>query len=262
MTCEQAKQQFADSLAGQLDAAGRTALDGHLAACPTCRIEMEPARRLWHALDALPEVEPGPALRPRFYQMLEAYEAGQTQKKERRSWFAWWPQQPAIQLALTAAMMVVGIGIGHFGASKTDNREISTLRGEVNTMRQLVTLSLLQQQSASDRLKGVNYSYRVEQSDTEVLSALLRTVNQDDNVNVRLAAVDALRTFGDSPVARRGIVQALGKQNSPLVQAAIVDAITELRDRNAAPALKALLANQQFDPSVKSRLESAVKELQ
>ena len=56
-------------------------------------------------------------------------------------------------------------------------------------MRQLVTLSLLQQQSAGDRLQGVNWSYRVEQPDTAVLAALLTTVNHDPNVNVRLAAV-------------------------------------------------------------------------
>ena len=50
----------------------------------------------------------------------------------------------------------------------------------------------MQQQSASDRLRGVNYAYRVEQSDPEVLGALLTTVNHDPSVNVRLAAVDAV----------------------------------------------------------------------
>ncbi len=71
-------------------------------------------------------------------------------------------------------------------------------------MRQLVALSLLQQQNASDRLRGVNYAYRVEQSDPQVLSALLTTLDHDSNVNVRLAAVDAVRNFTDSPVGRKG----------------------------------------------------------
>ena len=53
-------------------------------------------------------------------------------------------------------------------------------------------LSLMQQQSAGERLRGVSYAYQAPASDTEVLSALLATVNQDESVGVRLAAVDAL----------------------------------------------------------------------
>jgi HEAT repeat protein len=122
-------------------------------------------------------------------------------------------------------------------------------------------LSLLQQQSASDRLRGVSWSYRVEQSDTEVLSALLHTVNQDSNVSVRLAAVDALRNFGDSPVARKGITQSLLKQTSPMVQIALVDVLVELRERPAVPTLKLLLATPDLDKSVKSKIESAIAQL-
>ncbi len=76
-------------------------------------------------------------------------------------------------------------------------------------MRQLVTLSLLQQQSASERLRGVDYAYRVDQSDTQVLAALLHAVNHDPNVNVRLAAVDALRKFAGSPAVRGTLDQSL-----------------------------------------------------
>ncbi len=129
-------------------------------------------------------------------------------------------------------------------------------------MRQLVTLSLLQQQSASERLRGVNYAYRVEQSDPEVLGALLTTVNHDSNINVRLAAVDALRKFADSPVGRRGLVQALAKQSSPLVQIAILDQIVELHEKSAAQSVKFLLSSPDLNPDVKQRAEWALKQLQ
>ena len=129
-------------------------------------------------------------------------------------------------------------------------------------MRQLVALSLLQQQSASDRLRGVNFAYRVEQSDPQVLSALLTTVNHDPNTNVRLAAVDALRNFTDNPIGRKGLVQALAKQESPLVQIAIVDQIVELHEKSAAPAVQFLLASENLNPEVKQRAQWALKQLQ
>ena len=129
-------------------------------------------------------------------------------------------------------------------------------------MRQLVALSLLQQQNASDRLRGVNYTYRVEQDDPQVLSALLTTLDHDPNVNVRLAAVDALKNFTDSPVGRRGLVQALAKQESPLVQIAILDQMVELREKSGAPAIERLVSNQDVNPDVRQRAQWALKQLQ
>ena len=88
-------------------------------------------------------------------------------------------------------------------------------------MRQLVALSLMQQQSASDRLRGVSWAYRAEPSDREVLGALVTAVNHDANVNVRLAAVDALRRFSASPETGRAALQSLSKQTTPIVKAMV-----------------------------------------
>ena len=57
----------------------------------------------------------------------------------------------------------------------------------------MFALSLLQQQSASDRLRGVSYSYQMDKGDVQIREALLETLNSDSSVDVRLAAVDALR---------------------------------------------------------------------
>jgi HEAT repeat protein len=128
-------------------------------------------------------------------------------------------------------------------------------------MRQLVTLSLLQQQSASERLKGVSWSYQVPQSDTEVLAALLQTVNQDASVNVRLAAVDALRQFRSSPVMRKGLVNSLAKQSSPLVQIGVIDLLVELNEKPAIAPLNRLLESSDLDPNVRHRAKWAVQQL-
>ncbi len=129
-------------------------------------------------------------------------------------------------------------------------------------MRQMVALSLLQQQGASDRLKGVNYAIRFEQPDTEVLAALLYTVNHDPNINVRLAAVDALRSYADSPVARRGLLQAINKQDSPMVQIALIDQLADLRDHAAVPTLQVLAKNQDVNPEVRQRATWALGRIQ
>jgi hypothetical protein len=144
------------------------------------------------------------------------------------------------------------------GGGGNSAEQMAELRDEMRGMRQLVTLSLLQQQSAAERLRGVSWSYRAEPDDVEVLSALLTTINQDANVDVRLAAIDALRKFADSPVAQRGIGQALPRQQSPLVQIELIDLITEFRIRSARPQLQRLADLPDLDENVRRRVEQAL----
>lgn len=256
MNCEEARTRFVDYWRGALD---ESAFDfhAHLSSCEHCRAEAEQLRNLWTTLDQLPEESPSNRLRVRFYDSLREWRQRESDRRER----FWWSRQPAFQVAFGLAILVIGAGIGHFTAGRGSS-EVAQLRGEVYNMRQMVTLSLLQQQNATDRLRGVNWSYRVEQSDPEVLGALLTTVNHDPNINVRLAAVDALRNFSDSPVGRKGLVQALGKQDSPLVQIAILDQIVELHEKAGAQSIKFLLSTKDLNPDVKQRAEWALRQIQ
>ena len=129
-------------------------------------------------------------------------------------------------------------------------------------MRQLVALSLLQQQSASERLRGVSWAYRAESSDTEVLSALVSAINHDTNVNVRLAAVDALHAFAASPVTRQAVVQALPQQTTPIVQVALIDLLVDLKEPKGAGELRKLAMAESADIGVRQRAQWALEKLQ
>jgi len=109
--------------------------------------------------------------------------------------------------------------------SKESTRgEIDQLRAEMDTMSRAVTISLLQHQSASERLRAVSWS-RVAGSDNQVLTALLDSARHDPNVNVRLAAVDALAAHADSGPVRTGLIDTLAMESSPLVQLAVLEAV-------------------------------------
>ncbi len=129
-------------------------------------------------------------------------------------------------------------------------------------MRQLVTLSLLEQQSASERLRGVSWAVRAEPSDTEILDALVKAVNHDSNVNVRLAAVDALRPFAANPTARDAVLQALPAQTDPIVQVALIDLLVDLKEKDAAQELQRVAVNGSTDSGVRQRAQWALEKLQ
>ena len=259
MNCEETKLILPEYLSQSLGEAQELAFESHLTTCGACRAETDRLGSLWRGLALLPETmpEPGAHLRDRFYDSLAAYKHG---LEEKRSWknklAAFWPQQPAWQMAISFSLLVMGVGVGY--GLRTEKKEVqpvagaevAQLRGEVSNMRQMVALSLMQQQSAGERLRGVSWAYRVESSDSEVLSALLSTVNNDQSVNVRLAAVDALHAFGASPVTRTAVVQAIPKQNSPLVQIALIDLLVDLKVTDSASELKRLASDNTIDGDI------------
>jgi hypothetical protein len=271
MNCDLARLILPEYLSQSLGESQELAFSAHLSTCDACRAETERLGSLWRGLALLPDTlpEPGPNVRDRFYESLAAYRHGlesapRNTFKEKLA--ALWPKQPVFQMAISFALLVMGIGVGYQMQREKPvqpvvGSEVAQLRGEVSNMRQMVALSLMQQQSAGERLRGVSWAYRVESTDTEVLSALLTTVNNDASVNVRLAAADALHAFGASPVTRTAIVQSIRKQTSPLVQIALIELLVDLKVTDAAPELKKLAADSTIDGSVRERANWALGKL-
>src|ERR1035437_2116202 len=156
-----------------------------------------------------------------------------------------------------------GIFWGRPGAQpRGPSPDVAQLTGQVEALRQLVTLSLLQEQSPSSRLRGVTYSYQMARPDAQVEQALLYAVNHDSNVNVRLSAVDALEKYTASPRIRRALADAVPVQDSPLVQIALMDLLVQLNDKEAAPALRQLAQDAQADNQVRQYAAWAIQRME
>jgi hypothetical protein len=164
---------------------------------------------------------------------------------------------------LACALLVAGVFLGRFVAQPRGvSPDVAQLQGQVESLRQLVTLSLLQEQSPSSRLRGVTYSYQMARPDAQVEQALLYAVNHDSNVNVRLSAVDALEKYAANPQIRRALADAVPVQDSPLVQIALVDLLVLLNDKEAAPALRKLAQDAQADNQVRQHAAWAIQRME
>jgi len=84
--------------------------------------------------------------------------------------------------------------------------------------------------------------------DPKVLDALLHTLRYDNSVDVRLASLDALSRYGSRPEVRRGLIEALPGQQSPLVQVALIDLLVDLHDPNAVQQFKRFQQRPQSGP--------------
>jgi hypothetical protein len=268
MKCSELGPRVADYLVGDLDEASRSEIDGHLVGCALCRRELESLSRLWTKLGTLEDEAPSPALEHRFSAMLAGYrEAAVPQRRAARGWSlagwlgTWSPASLALQVGLALLFLTVGMTAGHYVSlgSRPDG-DLATMRAEIHTMRRLVALSLLEQQSASERLRGVSYS-RLAEPDAGVTAALLDKLNLDPNINVRLATVDALSKLADQPTVRLGLIESLARQDSPLVQIAVIDLLVQIHERSSTEALRRMVNDSTLNKTVRERAELGLREL-
>jgi hypothetical protein len=267
MTCGDYQERFSDYLAGEMDDDQRNALDEHLAGCMDCRLHFEEVKTVWKELGALPEREPSPSLRSGFYAMLAREKYRQEEKSsfsERfGSWIAsLWPRRPAYQFAMAVVFLAVGLFAGsQLRPGVVRNGEIADLQREIAGLRQAVSVSLMNQASSTERLRGVQYSSQVESPSAPLITTLLNKLNNDPNVNIRLAAVEALYVFSDRPAVRDELIASLSEQTSPLVQISLIDLLVEVREGRSLEALRELLQDEGTDQNVKQYTETRMKEL-
>jgi len=298
MNCNEAIELLTESLAAPLGGRAAADLAAHLATCDACRAEAAGMRRIWEELERLPDEIPGEEMRQRFASNLDRYHeaaggrglsgplGGPRRFLERLSaglegWLAGWlPRRPLAQAGLAAATLAIGLLIGSLhgfglprggtapaigagsanGAGGTSGGEIHALRDEVRSLSRLVTLSLLKQDSASERLRGVSFGRAAGSSDDRVLQALLDTLRHDPDVNVRLATVDALAPALEQPAVRGQLVQEVGTQRSPMVQIALIDMLLA-RDRTGTERqLLDLTASPSLDATVRGYLRTRLRQ--
>lgn len=253
MTCQDAMERVSESLAG--GSPQDEALARHLESCPSCRAESRRIERIWHRLGELPAPEPSPALRRRFEAMLEdatreqaawtsASPAGRAERFGRMG-FA-----PRPMVLAAAAALVVGVGCGLLLAELRPDPQVESLRAEVGALHEMVALSLLEQDSPSRRLKGVQYGSSQGTPPPPVQEALVRAVDADPNVNVRLAALDALAPVaGETRVLNR-LLRSLPSQESALVQIAMIDLLLDADGPEARKVVSQLAEDPDLPPEV------------
>jgi HEAT repeat protein len=101
----------------------------------------------------------------------------------------------------------------------------------------------------------------MQTTEPEVISALIQAVSGDANVNVRLAAIDALSKASGSAGVLRSLTQSLPMQDSPMVQAALIDYLVDAHDRQALGTLRKLALQPDLNPAVRERTHFALQQL-
>jgi hypothetical protein len=201
--------------------------------------------------------EPTGDLDHRFYQML-ALEKGSKSSFSWREFFSW--PQLAPKLALAAVMLVIGVSIGYFikPQASSSNNQMAELTQQVVDMKEMMMLSMLEKESATERLKAVSLTSDMNSASQKVTNALLETLNNDENLNVRLAALEALKPYARDSKVREALVRSISVQESPLVQVALAETMAQMQVKSSVKELEKIMKSDKTPADAKSRIKQSI----
>lgn len=268
MNCVFDKEKLWSLALNELSETEKSTVNLHVSECKACADELNEIMTFWNITAVLPTPEPSADLKSRFMGELEAYKQKELAKtsfltglKDRLNGFVTSITTPKLGYGL--AMLVMGIVLTtvYFQWSGSDKTEVQALSSEVKEMREMLALTLLEHPSASERLRAVSYVNDIDTVDNRMKDALLVTLNNDENVNVRLTALETLSKMATDPKVREGLIQSINYQDSPLVQSALADLMLSIQEKKSVRSFQKLLKKPETNEAIKTKIKETIHQL-
>ncbi len=266
MKCEEVQQLLIDYQDNKIENALHEELAKHLETCDKCRTEAQEMKSVLQSISEVPFEKPDERLRKNFNTMVQnelnklhsfTEHNGTTKSKSVIQSFS-----PLLKIAAGFALLIVGVLIGlklKTVSKSPQSDQLTDLRKEVKEMKEVLMLTMIDQTSASQRIKAVNYADDISNPNPKVINALINTLNTDRNVNVRLAAAYSLAKFADNASVRDSLVESLGKQTEPIIQVVLINTLAEKREFKAIKPMQEIISNKNSLQEVKDIALKCIK---
>ncbi len=253
MKCKECQELMVGYAQEELNAQEKEQYEIHLQNCNDCQSKLRETKELLNIIDLSSAVEPSSALRSEFMDSLNIEKSRIGAQKVREVNFS----KNFYRIAAAVALLIIGYSAGtlisHGG--DTDTNELSELKKEVQSMKQMVMMSMLRDESASERIQAVNYVEGFDEPSEEVIETLLRTLNEDESPNVRRAAINALEKFAYDEHVRLMLIRSFEFQTDPVVQITLIDLMVDLEEKRAAKKFQQLIDQEDIEKIVKNQAE-------
>ncbi len=212
----------------------------------------EELKEVIRAMEAVSPAEPSSRLREGFENILreEMRNANKARVVKMRPW--WYAAAAGIALLLT------GLAIGFFISQRNiRNEKLAEALRQKEYTSQLVAM-ISDSESAGRRILGVREAAAESTAGDEIFEALIKTMDEDPNPNVRLAAIEALARFSREPMVRQALIASLRKQTDPVVQIALIQLMVDMKVQEAIKPLRQMADDETLIESVKDEAQRGI----
>jgi hypothetical protein len=267
MKCEEVELKMLDYLDKDLDENISLEIEKHLETCEKCLDELKDTQQVLSLISKEENAVPDGSLRINFYHMLQSEirkNEGKGSVRESKQ-FAQWYNNTMYRVAAGVALLICGTFLGLFINSGKNNKyasnELKQLHSEISDLKKATMFSMLKEESSSDRIQAVRYVEDIDRPDQNVIEVLVKTLNNDKNVNVRMAAAYALSKFADQRQVVDSLVKSLSLQREPILQVTLINILAEKKEKSALKPIQEIIANRSTMKEVRNVAQNSIRVL-
>ena len=141
------------------------------------------------------------------------------------------------------------------GAANREKLELA-----LTQTRQQVLLAGLQELTGPQKIKAVYSIGQSGQTGDDLIDALVTTMNSDKNINVRLAAINALTGMIEkNPRVQKELIRSLSLQDNSLLQISLIQVLSESGVKEAKAEIESIVRKEETDEKVKAFAKDMIK---
>lgn len=261
MSREENKALIIDYLSGNLSDDKKRNFEKLLENDSELKAEFEGIITFWNVTEETPEASANMDMN--FYAMLKVEEEKSNKISFVEKVQNFFSVKIVKQFAYTFAILTVGFFIGNKlnSGQRASQETLKVAKAETENVRSQLVLTLLDQPSANKRLQAVNEVNKLNEVTETILKALFSTLNNDENVNVRLSAIEALKKYTHIPLVREGLVTSIANQTSPMIQMELADLMVVLQEKKAVKSLEKLIDKEDVNTSAKEKMKESIQSI-
>jgi hypothetical protein len=247
METEKLESLIIDHIDGKLNEADQKMLEQELASNAASRLLYKQIKEVMSVMDSAAKAEPSPGMKTSFEARLE-----QEIKAQKKGKVIAFTPTFFYRAAAAIGLLIVGAGLGlWFSQYQRQQERLAKIEKELRETKLMTMAMLDNDQSASQRVLGATVALDMDKADPEILSALIKAMNEDPNTNVRMAALEALGKFHKQPVVRKALIDALSTQKDPMVQIALIRMLVDMNEKGTIQELERITTDDEVIKEVK-----------
>jgi len=252
---EKLESLLIDYMDGRLKEVDKQKIEQELIRNPEAYALHEQLKEVMSAMNRSASVEPSLSMKRNFHQLLEE-EIEST--KSKTVFF-----QPVLYRVAAVITLLIVAGTGGYWVVKNQRHEneLAEIRKEMEATKQMMMAMMNDDQSASKRMTGVSVAYKFEKADDEIVEVLVKTMNEDPNTNVRMAALEALSKFHAEANVRKELIHSLSIQKDPIVQIALIQLLVTIKEKGVMQDLERMTKDEGTMKAVKDEAYSGLLKL-
>jgi hypothetical protein len=233
MEKEKLESLLIEYIDGRLNDADKNFIEQELTQNPEAYKLYEQLKEVLNTIEGSNSLEPSMELKNSFNQFLNR--EIEQQGKTKIIFF-----QPAFyRVAAVITFLIMAVSVGYWiNKNQEQQRELAILKEQVEQNKQMMMAMINNEQSASQRIMGVAVANQFNKPDDEIVNALVKTMNEDPNTNVRMAALEALSKFYMDTDVRKALIRSMATQKDPVVQIALIQLMVVMKEKGVIKDLQ------------------------